>query len=274
MNKIRNIFWGFSFLCLVLSFCACGSGYANEENLNERVDSSTESKKESEVNLYDSFEAIYAWDNSKMNASPKQGTFYKDWNGDGKEDILKIETEEIEGSEIIKVFELALSGSNTVYTIENLNYYFIDIIPGNFDNDDDTEILLLFDTRYVGAKGSLGIQLLNFNGAEYTNLLEDFFLGNEYTVNVQSGKNGGYFISKSDGEEVKITKDYVYDSAIGIVTGFYLLEVLENNGINYIKIKQYVAGEDKTDHVGDVISVWEITDSKLALVYEEIESVN
>lgn len=274
MNKIRNIFWGFSFLCLALSFCYCSSDYGKEENFIEHVNSSTGSKKEAEVNLYDTFEVIYAWDNSKLDASPIQEMFYKDWNDDGEEDVLKIETEEIEGSEIIKMFELALSDSNTAYTIENLNYYFLDIIPGNFDNDDDTEILLLFDTKYVGAKGSLGIQLLDFNGAEYTNLLEGFFLGNEYTVNVQSGKNGSYIISKSDGEEVKITKDYVCDSSIGIVTGFYLLEVLENNGINYIKIKQYVAGEDKTDHVGDVISVWEITDSKLTLVYEEIESIN
>lgn len=271
--RMQNIFWGF-FLCLALSLCACSSDYGKGKIFNECVNSGIESKKETTVNQNDTFETIYVWDNSKLNASPMQGTFNKDWNDDGEEDVLKIETEEIEGSEIIKMFELVLSGSNTAYAIENLNYNFLNIIPGNFDNDDDTEILLLFDTKYVGANGSLGIQLLDFNGAEYTNLLEDFFLGNEYAVNVQSGKNGSYIISKSDGEEVKITKDYVRDSSLGIVTGFYLLEVLENNGINYIKIKQYVAGEDKTDHVGDVISVWKITDSKLTLIYEEIESIN
>ncbi|MBQ7943493.1 MAG: hypothetical protein IJ326_05455 [Lachnospiraceae bacterium] len=218
------------------------------------------------------YEVVYTWDNSVEDASAKHGMLVEDWNHDGKDDCLIIETEELEGSEVIKKFELTMSDCDSTYILEGLDYYFIDIISGNFDSDNDTEILLLFDTRYAGAEGCLGIQLLDFDGEKYANLVEDFFSGSKYTVKVKAGNNGGYLICKSNGEEVKIAKDYVYESAIGMVTGFYVLDVLENEGTNYIKIKQYVAGEDMTDHVGDMVSIWGIIDEKLTLVYEEVEA--
>ncbi len=269
MAKITNYLLGIIVLCLSFLLCACGNTHI--KNSNNKSDS-LDGVKIAETISYEKYEVVYTWDNSVEDASAKHGMLVEDWNHDGKDDCLIIETEELEGSEVIKKFELTMSDCDSTYILEGLDYYFIDIISGNFDSDNDTEILLLFDTRYAGAEGRLGIQLLDFDGEKYANLVGDFFSGSKYTVKIQAGNNGGYLICKSNGEEVKIAKDYVYESAIGMVTGFYVLDVLENEGNNYIKIKQYVAGEDMTDHVGDMVSIWGIIDEKLTLVYEEVEA--
>lgn len=137
----------------------------------------------------------------------------------------------------------------------------------------------MFDMRYAGANGVIGIQLLDFNGSEYVNAAEDFFhvaegffTGYEYSVEVKAGENGSYLISRSGGSRMSIQGSGISGSAIGMVTGAYFLEVLEKDGINYIRIKQYVAGEDKTDHVGDVVGIVGLSDGGLTLLEEKTEA--
>lgn len=214
---------------------------------------------------------VYNWDNSKTDAQPKSGTFTGDWDKDGTEDSLNIETEEQEGSEIIKKLELSLSGCAAPYVLEDLYYYFIDIIPGDFDADSKPEILLLFDMRYMGANGSLGLRLLDLTDTGYVDLTEDFFTGFEYSVEVKAGENGSYVISRTGGEPMEINVDNVPESADGMVTGFYFLDVLQgDDAAYYIRIKQYVAGEYMTDHEGDVVSIWKVRDGRLNCISEEI----
>lgn len=88
-----------------------------------------------------------------------------------------------------------------------------------------------------------------------------------------AGENGSYLISRSGGSRMSIQKSGISESAIGMVTGAYFLEVLEKDGINYIRIKQYVAGEDKTDHVGDVVCIVGLSDGGLTLLEEKTEAV-
>lgn len=269
MVRVRKTIIVFLYMCLALLFGACGT--KNKVNTIEDT-SNVEGENTVNENNDNEYEVIYTWDNSESDAKSISGMLTADWNHDGTEDVINIETEEVEGSEIIKKFELSVSGCDVPYIIESQEYYFIDAISGNFDSDIDTEIVLLFDMRYAGGNGSLGIQLIDFNGTEYVNITDGFFSGYEYFVEVKSGNDGSYVISRAGGEKLTIDKDYVYESAMGTVTGFYSIEILENDGVNYIRIRQYVAGEDMTDHVGDVICVFEVTNNGLTLLDEKVNS--
>ncbi len=275
---------------LVFLLSACGTDGADTGNgetdvsgdvsdagggVDDSMENNSESNTENNtVNDTGEYSVVYSWDNADMDAKSKSGTIADDWNGDGIEDVLTIETVEQEGSEIIKKLELNMSDSDIPYVIQDQGYYFIDMIPGNFDSDENMEILFVFDMRYAGANGTLGIQLLDFNGSEYVNILEDdFFTGYEYSVKATAGENGSYLVSRAGGREMVIEKDYIRESPMGEVTGFYCLDVLEKDGVTYIRVKQYVAGEDMTDHVGDVISLFEVSDGGLTLLDEKVEAL-
>lgn len=285
----KNVILLFLCACLALSLSACGQGTSDQEETDawqtqgrdeqgqeeqdQNVQSSgdvTQSGSDGDSGNLSEAAVIYSWDNSKTDAQPKSGTFTGDWDKDGTEDSLNIETEEQEGSEIIKKLELNVSGCAAPYVLEDLNYYFIDIIPGDFDADSEPEILLLFDMRYAGANGCLGLRLLDLTDTGYVDLTEDFFTGFEYSVEVKAGENGSYTVSRTDGEPMEIRAGNVSESSIGMVTGFYSLDVLrDSEDVCFLEIKQYVAGEYMTDHVGDVVSIWEVRDGALQNLSEE-----
>lgn len=269
-------------MCLVFLLSACGTDAAVSEDTRsdpgEDVsdpeivgDGGAESGAKGEEGEY---LAVYYWNNADVDAKPRSGRIADDWNCDGEEDVLTIETKELEGSEIIKKLELSISGSSAPYVISEEDCYFIDIIPGNFDSDEEMEILLLFDMRYAGGNGTIGIQLLDFNGSEYVNAADGFFTGCEYSVDVRAGANGSYLISRTDGKEMSIAQSDIAESAIGMVTGAYFLEVLEKDNIYYFRLRQYVAGEDMTDHVGDVVSMFGVSDGRLLLLEEKVAFPN
>lgn len=275
----KKMFLWFAEACMLFMFAACGKdarggdaaqgdGVAQDKNSSADQDSGV--MQESGSGVPEEAAVVYNWDNSKTDVQPKSGTFTEDWDKDGTEDSLNIETEEQEGSEIIKRLELNMSGSGVPYVLEDLYYYFIDIIPGDFDADSEPEILLLFDMRYAGANGCLGLRLLDLTDTGYVDLTEGFFTGFEYSVEVKAGENGSYVISRTGGEPMEINVDNVPESAIGMVTGFYSLDVLrDSEDVCFLKIKQYVAGEDMTDHVRDVVSIWEVRDGALQNLSEE-----
>lgn len=229
---------------------------------------------------FDKCSVVYHRNNAETDARPRSGRIAGDWNGDGAEDVLTVDVVEREGSEFIEKLELNVSGSDVPYVIRDQDHDFLDLIPGNFDSDEDTEILLVFDMRYAGANGTIGIQLLDFNGSEYVNVfagsaygnVEDgFFAGYDYSVDVRAGENESCLISRMGGGEMNVPKDGVSEFALGMVTGSYYLDVLEKDDVNYIRIKQYVAGEYKTDHVGDVVCTFGMADGGLKLLEEKLE---
>ncbi len=139
------------------------------------------------------------------------------------------------------------------------------------DRDGEAEILLLFDMRYVGANGCCGLQLLDKTGLEYVNVVEGFFTGFDYTMEVQTGENSGYrIVSDKSGEEFFIKEENVYESAIAKVTGWYYLEILEGTEQDYIRLRQYVAGDDMTDHAGDMVMVLSAGNDGLLLLDENV----
>ncbi|MCM1045924.1 MAG: hypothetical protein NC417_10480 [Candidatus Gastranaerophilales bacterium] len=221
---------------------------------------------------YENLPITYSLDNSVRAMESKSGVFTGDWDNDGAEDTLTIETKEQEGSEMIQKLELALSGCASAYIIEDADCDFIDILAGDFDGDEEAEILLLFDMRYAGANGCCGLQLLDKTGVEYGNVAEDFFTGFQYTMEVQTGENSGYLIvSDKSGEAFFIEEENVYESAIAEVTGWYGLEILEGTEQDYIRLKQYVAGDDMTDHVGDMVTVLSAGNDGLIILDEKVK---
>lgn len=220
---------------------------------------------------YEALPVAYSLDNSSRAMESKSGVFTGDWDNDGVEDTLTIETKEQEGSEMIQKLELTLSGCSNAYIIENADCDFIDIQAGDLDRDGEAEILLLFDMRYVGANGCCGLQLLDKTGLEYVNVVEGFFTGFDYTMEVQIGENSGYrIVSDKSGEEFFIKEENVYESAIAKVTGWYYLEILEGTEQDYIRLKQYVAGDDMTDHVGDMVMVLSTGSDGLLMLDENV----
>ncbi len=220
---------------------------------------------------YEALPITYSLDNSSRVMESKSGVFTGNWDSDGAEDTLMIMTREEEGSEMIQKLELVLSGCSNPYIIENADCDFIDILAGNFDGDEDAEILLLFDMRYAGANGCCGLYLLDKTGSEYVNVAEGFFTGFDYTMEVQTGENSGYrIVNEKSGEVFFIKEENVYESAIAEVTGWYNLEILEGTEQDYIRLKQYVAGDDMTDHVGDMVTVLSAGNGGLLLLDETL----
>lgn len=220
---------------------------------------------------YEALPILYSLDNASRATESKSGTFAGDWDGDGAEDMLTVKTGEREGSEIIQKLELTLSGCPVDYILEDADCDFIDILSGDFDGDEETEILLLFDMRYAGANGCCGLQLLDKAGSEYVNIAEGFFTGFDYTMEVQTGENSGYrIVNGKSGEEFFLKEENVYESAIATVTGWYYLEILEGTGQDYIRLRQYAAGDDMTDHAGDLTTVLSAGDGGLILLDERV----
>jgi len=265
---------------IMLTISACGNE-AQDAGADQTENMQTPTKQVQEDNAgntadiadisYEALPVAYSLDNSSRAIESKSGVFTGDWDNDGAEDTLTIETREQEGSEMIQKLELTLSGCSNAYIMEDADCDFIDILAGDFDRDEESEILLLFDMRYAGANGCCGLQLLDKTGLEYVNVVEGFFTGFDYTMEVQTGENSGYrIVSDQSGEEFFIKEENVYESAIAKVTGWYYLEILEGTEQDYIRLKQYIAGDDMTDHVGDMVMVLSAGNNGLLMLDENV----
>ena len=265
---------------IMLTIPACG-GEAQDVDMNRLENIQTPISQEQEDDAentndtaaisYETLPITFSLDNSSRVTGSKSGVFTGDWDNDGAEDTLTITTGEQEGFEMIQKLELALSGCSDAYIIEDADCDFIDIQAGDFDRDEEAEILLLFDMRYAGANGCCGLQLLDKTGSEYVNVAKDFFTGFDYTMEAQTGENSGYrIVSGKSGEEFFIKEEDVYESAIAKVTGWYDLEILEGTEQDYIRLKQYAAGDDMTDHVGDMVTVLSAENGGLLMLDEKI----
>lgn len=279
LNKetLKKILLMTLFCGIMVTFSACGKESQNAgENRMEDMQAPSQQVQADDMEdtadiSYEALPITYSLDNSSRAMESKSGVFTGDWDNDGAEDTLTITTREQEGSEMIQKLELALSGSPDTYIIENADCDFIDILTGDFDGDEEAEILLLFDMRYAGANGCCGLQLLDKNGSEYVNVAEGFFTGFYYTMEVQTGENSGYrIVNDKSGEEFFIKEDNVNEFAIAEVTGWYYLEILEGTEQDYIRLRQYVAGEDMTDHVGDIVTILSARNGALLMVDENI----
>ena len=163
----------------------------------------------------------------------KSGDLHDDWDGDGKQDSLSVKTTEEEGSSFIKSLKLNLSSSNQDYTMNDTGYVFINILACDLDQDEDSEILLVFDTRYAGANGACALVIFDQVDGTYTPITKDPFTGDL----PDTEKN---------------------------IAGMYSVELLEDSkGKNSLRVRQYVAGKFQTDHIGDIVSTYVIEDGKL-----------
>lgn len=279
LNKetLKKILLMTVFCGIMLTLSACGKEAPNADT-NQMEDMQAPDQRVQADEMEDpadiSYEALpitYSLDNSSRVMESKSGVFTGDWDNDGAEDTLTITTKEQEGSEMIQKLELALSGCPDTYSIENADCDFIDILTGDFDGDKEAEILLLFDMRYAGANGCCSLQLLDKTGSEYVNVAEGFFTGFYYTMEVQTGENSGYrIVNDKSGEEFFIKEENVNEFAITEVTGWYYLEILEGTEQDYIRLRQYVAGEDMTDHVGDIVTILSARNGGLFILDEGI----
>ena len=227
---------------------------------------------ETEVSDLSDLSVVYSKDFSKDDSHPETDEFSDDWNVDGIKDRLKIEAGEAEGSQSIKRFELEISGAKQPFILEQKSYDFVHIFQGDFDGDGEQEIGLLFDIRYNGANGGLGLYLLKQTDDIWKNVLGDeIFSGFSYRVSTDAQKGTYEITSEKNGQEYVLEKQSINESAIGEVTPFYGIEVLSGAEKDYIRIRQYIAGEDMTDHVGDVVSVFCLEDGNVRLVEEYVE---
>ncbi len=107
------------------------------------------------------------------------------------------------------------------------------------------------------------LQLLDHNGKEYENRAGGFFTGGKYTV---AAENDGELTVK--GKSGNIMRLDVTGESSGTVTGTYAIEIMENDGVGYLRVKQYIAGEFMTDHIGDVVGVYGLEGETLTLLEE------
>ncbi len=113
---------------MMLTISACGkevqdAGADQTENMQTPTKQVQEDNTGNTADIADiSYEALpvaYSLDNSSRAMESKSGVFTGDWDNDGAEDTLTIETKEQEGSEMIQKLELMLSGCSNAYTFEN-----------------------------------------------------------------------------------------------------------------------------------------------------------
>ena len=215
---------------------------------------------------------VYSKDLSKDDSHFDIDELSGDWNADGDEDCLKIEVEEVEGSSVIKRLELDVSGAKQPFLMEEKAYDFVHIFNSDFDGDGEQEIALLFDVRYNGANGGLGLYLLKQAGEGWNSVLgEEVFTGVSYRVSVDLEKSAYKITSEQSAQEYVLEKEKIPEQVIDEVSPFYAMEVLGGGEQGYIRIRQYIAGEDMTDHIGDMISGLCLEDGYIRLVDEYAE---
>ena len=261
-------------ITVVLFLMACSDNHVVQE-------ASTEASDESDIlisvekSLRDDISDLmveYSKDLSKDNEHFETDELFGDWNADGDEDRMKIEVEEVEGSSVIKRLELDVSGAEQKFRMEEKAYDFVHIFNGDFDGDGEQEIALLFDIRYSGANGGLGLYLLKQTDEGWNSVLgEEAFTGFSYQVSVDREKSTYKITSGQSAQEFVLEKEKIPERIIDEVSPFYSIEVLSGGEQDYIRIRQYIAGEDMTDHIGDMVSVlcWE--DGSMCLVDEYAE---
>lgn len=217
---------------------------------------------------FDSSEVIFSYNLATNRTNPLYGEQTGDWNADGIEDSLRMETEELEGTIYIKKVEINLSGSSSPYVLERLdNYSLLDIVPVNLDQDAETEVLLLFDMDYNGANGCIGLQLLDYNGTIYENCAGGYFTGGKYSVISES--DGGLLIKGKLGKDMNL--EGINESS-GTVTGAYAVEIVENENGCYLRLSQYIAGQFMVDHIGDVVGIYGFENRSLQLMEEKVNA--
>lgn len=217
---------------------------------------------------FDSYAVIYSYNLATGRSNPLYGEQTGDWNADGIEDSLKIETEELEGTIYSKRAEIYFSGSSSPHVLEGLgNYSLLDIIPVNLDQDEEMEVLLLFDMAYNGANGCIGLQLLNYTGTRYENCAGGYFTGGKYCLSSES--DGRLSVKGKLGKDMNL--EGIKESS-GTVTGAYAIEIIENEKRCYLRLSQYIAGQFMVDHIGDVVGIYSFEKNSLQLIEEKVIS--
>lgn len=156
------------------------------------------------------------------------GTLTADLNKDGVEDIVRMETAEMEGSTYITRFEVILSGIESGFLIsETYDASFEKMKMVDIDRDTDEELLILFNSHGAGGQGTHDLYVL---------WLREDGIAARKTDTV-------------DAVSVSIEPDWNVD-------GIYDIEKVEHNGEKKLLVRQYMWSDDgHANRVGDLVSV-------------------
>lgn len=245
MKKAKVLF----FLLFIIMLAGCGKDEVGEsdspavEDTNEEIsmtdvetetaDNETETKEE--INS-DDFRVVTDEGTEWSGMLRQDGILTADINQDGQNDVIRIVSQELEGSLYITEFAIELGGDDTVYSLEN-EYYdasFEKLEWLDMDCDGSREVLFLFDTHGGGGQGTHDIMMF------------------------------------SDKELVQISSSL--EPAVEIENGAYLDDIYYIEKVLYgeeekLLVRQYMYGEDgHSDGIGDVVSIVSLDSDTSSLI--------
>ena len=255
-NSKMNRRWGvFAFALLVMTMWACAPGDTEEiTKESSEVHSSIEMETMLETTMVK--ETSAEEETTDILAVPSQ-VVTGDWNEDGQQDRLELYEEEMEGSSYLTEVRLYCDAEEPWILEVMYPMSFEDVLSGDFDGDQENELVVLFDIHAVGANGGCGLYMLDqVNGQWMSVPQDDLFIGFSYDVVYDKSEKTFKVSGQDSGQEYWFPWDADLmdpDHALGRVTPFYRWSVVEDAEMDHITLWQYVAGEFTSDYLGDMV---------------------
>lgn len=164
-----------------------------------------------------------------------------DLNMDEQADYISLANVNMEGSQLISKFEVAIAGCANNFIIENYDASFEKLELFDFDGDGLEELIIMFDTHGGGGQGTHDIYVLWLKDTCIEAHKLDTLV--ELTIDVDASYN---------------------------IDGVYSFEKVLYNGQEKLLVRQYMWGEEgHADMIGDMVSIVTLSKDRTQFVAEE-----
>lgn len=164
-----------------------------------------------------------------------------DFNKDSADDNIQIIYEEKEGAKYINQFLLSLGGAKYPFIISDYDASFQKIAVIDIDQDNNNELVVMFDTHGGGGQGTHDLYIIKLN-----------------TDEIIAKK-----INTTDTSSLKKESSWNIDD-------IYDIEKIKFGGIEKLLVRQYVWGDNgHADMIGNLISIVSLDEESNIFVVEE-----
>jgi hypothetical protein len=209
---------------------------------------------------------------------------------------ISLEDMLVEGTWYIKLISITLEGKDYSYVIHDYDGTFLKL--ATFDSIDTSGepvpmLLLFFDTRGEGGKGTHDLLKLQPDNMKATGLYGGFFSyvvdREDYYGKVTFTADKEVLISSTDGQRIDFTIDFsqdeilnerfaelydeqeLYKNQAGEVDPLYDIAIIDWNGEERLLIYQYFWPYDHSSGFGSIVSVVNLQEPMYPLEYQQVE---
>lgn len=162
-------------------------------------------------------------------------------NGDRKDDTIQIVYGEKEGSKYIIKFEIVIADRIGTFTKNEYDASFEKLKLFDFNQDNENELVIMFDTHGAGGQGTHDIYVLWLNSDE--------------------------IIAKQMNNPT--AEDLADIESSWTIDGIYDIEKIEYKENIKFLVRQYIWGKGHADTIGDMVSIVSFNEDKESFMVEE-----